>query len=645
MKFANIKIENFLAITEAEFKLADRGLVLVQGENLDDSSADSNGSGKSSLADALCWAAYGTTARGVSGDAVINDTVGKGTMVQIDILDGDDVFRINRYRKHPKGKNALNVLHLAKDGTMTDLTKGTDKLTQEVVDKVIGASLDVFRAAVYAGQENLPDLPAMTDKSLKVLIEEAAGVTLLEDAYQVARERLTVTKSAQSEITNKIESHELRIGIKTTDIAQANIRDVDWLKARDENVAAAKVDIVTQITDVRALDAEIALIDKPAIEQEIANLDAKIASVYDEQLAIKTLTAAASTANFTARQLRTSLDATKTQHDRQKTVIADIDHKIGCPCDECGREITVAEIGAAKTAAEKQLGEIASVYAGLKKELEAAVKVAQETGQALITAEQGVTDISATTAQRALKATELSQLAAKVAARAEKAGRAKEAGERVKKLLATESPHRSTICDMQADLERAVKSLSDLKVDVKTAQNAVDIAETVVKVFSPAGVRAHILDEVTPFLNQQTNKYLTVMSDGNIEAVWTTLVKNAKGELREKFSIEVVNQKGAQSFAGLSGGEKRKVRISTALALQDLVATRATKPIELFIGDEIDDALDNAGLERLTQILEEKAQERGSVFIISHSSLRDWVSQIITVRKENGKTTLLEETV
>ncbi|MEZ6841391.1 AAA family ATPase [Acinetobacter baumannii] len=74
MEFLTLKINNFLTIGEARLDLANRGLLLVQGENKDNSSADSNGSGKSSIVDALCWCLYGTTARDVTGDLVINKT-------------------------------------------------------------------------------------------------------------------------------------------------------------------------------------------------------------------------------------------------------------------------------------------------------------------------------------------------------------------------------------------------------------------------------------------------------------------------------------------------------------------------------------------------------------------------------------------
>ena len=106
----------------------------------------------------------------------------------------------------------------------------------------------------------------------------------------------------------------------------------------------------------------------------------------------------------------------------------------------------------------------------------------------------------------------------------------------------------------------------------------------------------------------------------------------------------VENGKGGKSFGLLSGGEKRKVQIASALALQDLVSRRATKPIDLFIGDEIDNALDPAGLERLMTILEEKARERGSVLVISHADLKDWIANVILVIKE-GDVSRIEECV
>lgn len=71
-----------------------------------------------------------------------------------------------------------------------------------------------------------------------------------------------------------------------------------------------------------------------------------------------------------------------------------------------------------------------------------------------------------------------------------------------------------------------------------------------------------------------------------------------------------------------------------------MVASRATKPINLFMADEIDDAIDPPGLERLMGVLDRKAKERGTVLVISHNSLSDWIDNVITVTKSGGLSTV-----
>ena len=198
MEFSRLYAKNFLTIGTASIELANKGLHLVQGVNDDDSSAASNGAGKSSLVDAICWALFGRTARDVKGDAVVNRTAKKECYVTLIMRNGDAIYTVTRYRKHSTGKNTLH-LSVATDTTPSvDLSKGTDAETQKEVERVLGCSYEVFMAAVYSGQEVMPDLPRMTDKTLKTLIEESAGLSRIERAYGIARGRMTATaKSMQ----------------------------------------------------------------------------------------------------------------------------------------------------------------------------------------------------------------------------------------------------------------------------------------------------------------------------------------------------------------------------------------------------------------------------------------------------------------
>ena len=180
MKIGNVNIQGFMAIGSAVLGLADRGLVLIQGENKDDASAQSNGSGKSTIPDAVSWCLYGVTARGESGDDIINTTL-KSASVVVDLIDDDETtYRVSRYRKDKKHKNHV-VLEkwTVAGGTVVNLTLSSDKETQIRINQIVGCDVDVFNAAIYQGQECIPDMPNMTDKEIKNLIEKAAGISVL----------------------------------------------------------------------------------------------------------------------------------------------------------------------------------------------------------------------------------------------------------------------------------------------------------------------------------------------------------------------------------------------------------------------------------------------------------------------------------
>ena len=279
MKFINLHITNFLSIGEAEIRLADRGLTLLQGINEDDSSADSNGSGKSSVADALCWNLYGTTARGEEGDKIVNRTAGKDCRVALTIDDDGESYQIVRHRKHKTGKNSLTV---SKDGGVTDLTKGTDKLTQALVQQIIGSSYEVFRSSIYAGQESFPDLPNMTDKQLKMLVEEASGVTILERAYEEARTRHAEVKARADKLTTVKERCGQRISDNETNLASAEERREQFEEGRARDLAHVASTAKVHVEAVKVLDAAIAGSDEAGIKARIEACDAAIASVNGE---------------------------------------------------------------------------------------------------------------------------------------------------------------------------------------------------------------------------------------------------------------------------------------------------------------------------------------------------------------------------
>lgn len=638
MKFQTLTIENFLTVGLAQVNLEDRGLHLIQGVNEDNSSATSNGAGKSSIVDALCWALFGVTARKVKGDKVVHNVRKKDCRVSITLRHGDNVYLIQRHRKHTTGKNSLRVSVTPANtpgAPAVDMTKGTDAETQLVVDSIMPCGYEVFKAAVYCGQEEMPDLPRKTDKELKMLVEEAAGMNRIEAAYVLARKRAAEAAQSVSMLTVAFDAAKLQIGSAQASLDAVTKDSIEWENQRARRVQEAKDKLAAVVGEMTTI-AKSLLADKP---QYLANQN-RIAEIDAELQNHSALDGAALKAAQTHQRAAQAVESVQLRNFEGvvRSITSNIDNvdaAMAIPCGECGKPHTPEEkdeyLRHQQGLLEKANAQLATHRDKVRLQV-AAVQVAKAAEEA---ARAKVPDVSAVSAERThLVATN------KVYDDRQKALQ-RLTGDRTAHLNSVAlresepNPQEVAIMTLKAQIVAGTTKLADIETQLAEAKVKVEVAEVAVKVFGPAGLRAQILDSVTPFLNERTADYLSVLTDGHATAVWTTLTKTAAGGLKESFSIEATDDQGADNFDGLSGGEKKKVRLACNLALQDLVASRATAPVDLWIGDEIDEALDEAGLERLMVILERKARERGTVLVISHNSLTDWADQVTVVTKKD----------
>ena len=637
MNFTKLIINNFLTIGSAEINLKERGLLLIQGDNKDDSSADSNGAGKSSIADAICWALYGVTARGVSTDAVVNKTAKKDCSVELHFEDAGEIYRIVRHRKDTENKNSTFVQQCGKPGAMpTDLHKGTERETQEVINALVGCSLEVFQAAVYAGQEKMPDLPSMTDKQLKLMIEEAAGVEVLAKAHQIARDRLNTAKTAYTAVERETATLAAQLASVTDSIVDEDRKHTEYEASRKPLAKMELAKIPALQAEDKKLEAEIAAEEAKDRGRELLDIANTFASLKGERDRLDALEKNANVAERTVSAIEARARIAKQAHTNAIEALRTVADKVGTTCGECGKGYCEHDVEAVKKLREVDVVEATKNLRETVDEYKAAKEGAKTARDAATAFKASMTDVTAMAARQKVLQDEQAAIERLKHRRASIARDISTYKTSAKNILEQKNPYEATAAllrKQQAELMKQMATATDKREEIEAE---VELLEDAVKVYGPAGVRAHVLDTVTPYLNDRTSHYLAALADDNIHAVWNTLTTNAKGEVKEKFNIEVKNDKGAESFEGMSGGEKRKVRLACAMALQDMVASRATKPINIFIADEVDHALDEAGLERLMTVLNEKAKERGTVLVISHNSLGDWIDEVITVTKEAG---------
>ena len=651
MYFGKLSIKNFLVIGEAEVDLHNCGLTLIEGRNEDDESANSNGAGKSSLVDALCWCLYGVTGRGVSGDAVINKKAKKECVVGVEVwTEGLNCYYIERGRKSKRLGNNLIVQHVIVDGNDVgsgcELTKTTVADTQALVNDLLGCSYEIFTSSIYAVQEKMPDLPALTDKALKTLIEEAAGLDKLQKASEIAHAKYQDCVRLTTETQGRIEN-------LTSELSNNKKLLDDVVYERETHIRNATLERAQQLRYKDLLESELKKASAlpveavEAIEKKKAEIQAKI----DEYSFIE---AKGAEKQRLAMSAQSHCVMTKKEIEKEKEKIADLNKeinnleaKIGTHCSECGKVYQAEDLETAKKAIETQIAnktkEVLKQIEDFKNQV-AEAKVLAKDAEDFKKSMPSVTKLMSAMNELNERLKKNQDVQFQIDTQKRELQNLKKTIEATEEVTVKgETPYNKTIKTLEESIAKLEKDKKERESEHEKYAEQQKIAEAVDELYSRKGIRAHILDTVTPFLNERTAFYLNTLSDGEITATWQTLTKTAKGDFKEKFSIDVQSVKGANCFAGLSGGEKRKVRVATSMALQDLVASRAKKPIDLYIADEVDHALDASGLERMMSILEEKAKQFGTALVISHNSLRDWIDNSIVVTKRDGISTVSRE--
>ncbi|MDV2280649.1 AAA family ATPase [Klebsiella pneumoniae] len=634
MKFLTLEVENFMALANAKVELDQRGLVLIQGVNAGDSSAASNGAGKSTLMNSLMWCIYGETSHGVKGDDVLSTGHEKNCRVKVTIEDEGKRYAIIRHRKHKEFKNRLIVR--GEDG---DMTRGKDSLTQEFVERLIGASKEVFMASIYASQEAMPDLPGMSDKNLKTIVEEAAGVDRLTKAYAIARERANAAAARMETTKTKMDACLSLVESAQNELESAKTSSEAWERDRSERLDVASADLVGAEVTLTEVEMELRSLPEQIRDTEnaIGKEREKLASKEEHDAKLVKVRGAITDIRASIR-ITENIQKEAMQRARALKVKAEeVNTKVGEPCPTCGKAYCLEDLSTVKESfVEQARSEISQAQASAtsvakyQEHLEKALKIESS----LVASTPDVSAIISRIEQLTKELGTLRHREKEVVAVEALVARARSEVDRITKET---NPFLAVIKRHEESLAANKSNYGVLKTELKNIQEQALLLDKARQVYSPAGVRSHILTSVTPFLNAQTAEYLNTLSDGNIVAEWSTMESTKKGEWRDKFNISVRKIGASKTFQTLSGGEKRKVRIACSLALQDLVASRASKNIELFIGDEIDDALDTAGLERLMGILEAKARERGTVMIISHKEMKSWFRETITVEVKEGR--------
>jgi len=188
----NLTVKNFMSVGNSTQGINfDRNdLTLVLGENLDlGGDGSRNGTGKTTIINALSYALYGTALSNIRKDNLVNKTNAKNMMVSLDFGVGGKLYRIERGRK----PNVLRFYVDNQEQEATDNAQGDSRETQASIERTLGLSHDMFKHILALNTYTEPFL-SLKANDQRTIIEQLLGITMLSDRADRIKELNRNTK-------------------------------------------------------------------------------------------------------------------------------------------------------------------------------------------------------------------------------------------------------------------------------------------------------------------------------------------------------------------------------------------------------------------------------------------------------------------
>jgi DNA repair exonuclease SbcCD ATPase subunit len=278
-KIKTLAVKNFMSVgnsTQA-VKFDRRDLTLVLGQNLDlggDDTGARNGTGKTTIINALSYALYGSALTNIKKDNLINKTNSKGMLVTIEFENNGIEYKIERGRK----PNTMAFYIGGQEQEIADESQGDSRETQAAIERMLGMSHEMFKHIVALNTYTEPFLSLKANEQ-RAIIEQLLGITMLSEKADALKEQAKATKEAITEEEYRIKA----VGDANARIQEqiANLirRQTLWQTKHAEDVAGlqlaydelAKLDIEAELVAHQDLTKHSQLLkDRADIEKALA---------------------------------------------------------------------------------------------------------------------------------------------------------------------------------------------------------------------------------------------------------------------------------------------------------------------------------------------------------------------------------------
>ena len=194
--------------------------------------------------------------------------------------------------------------------------------------------------------------------------------------------------------------------------------------------------------------------------------------------------------------------------------------------------------------------------------------------------------------------------------------------------IATENERRTRentrIEIIQAQTDGFIEKLNKASETLKEVADLDANLEILKKAFSTNGLLAYKIENLVKELEELTNTYLAELSDGRFTLEF--IVSN------DKLNVQITDNENVVDILALSSGELARVNTATLIAIRKLMSSISKSRINILFLDEVINVLDEAGREKLVEVL---LQEDLNTYVVSHGWTHPLLHKIEVVKQGN----------
>ncbi len=262
IKLKTLTVKNFMSVGNVTQALNFEGheLTLVLGQNIDlggDDAGSRNGTGKTTILNALSFALFGDALTNIKRDNLVNKTNGKNMLVSCEFEIQGKQYKIERGRKP-----AVIKFYVDGQEESDDEAQGDSRETQKDITKILGMSHIMFQNIV-ALHTYSPPFFGLKAAEQKDIIEQLLGITVLSEKAEVLKEETKETKEVIKEEEIRLDTIERNNEKIQSSIDTLKIRSSAWRTTQDEEISKLtksleelmKVDIKSEIEKHKQLES------------------------------------------------------------------------------------------------------------------------------------------------------------------------------------------------------------------------------------------------------------------------------------------------------------------------------------------------------------------------------------------------------